>query len=114
MGNRAKGIKDIPMSGEERGKAGVIASLTRGDEERSVHFPGAGAISRIADYCDKHDWKIRCLSTPQTVYRDLQGTRESVEDTIAGDRRTGLAGQSVELRMLGRIGRIDLVESRDS
>lgn len=96
----------------QRFSTGCVATLTDGV---SRHFTGEGADSTraVADYCDKHGLRVVCLSTPATVYRDLQGGRwndnapERARVTSSARPHEGLA--LPEPRMLAAIGRTDLL-----
>ena len=48
----------------------------------------------------EEDWCVVCISTPQTVYRDLQGTRTGDPDKVPRP----------EQQLLGRIGRLKMLE----
>lgn len=93
---------------ERRFETGCIAALSDGV---SRHFVGAGkdATRAAADYCDAHGLKVVCLSTPGTIYRDLQGSRD-----IAAPHQADRRGRQAFLRlpeqgMLNAIGRQDLL-----
>lgn len=92
--------------------AGVIATLVRGDQVVTIHKTGlpSVALRAVARACDRYGWKVRSLSSPVTVYRDLDGAR----DQRSGDQRGGKTGGTVkaarpEWAMLGKIGRTDLL-----
>jgi hypothetical protein len=92
--------------------------MTDGDSTVARHFAGDGrqATRAAAHYCDTHGLRIVCLSTPETVYRDMQGTRAEM-DTHLRLRITGSAqprdiANRPETTMLGGIGRLDLLEGR--
>lgn len=38
-----------------------------------------GYIEQVIDWADEHEAKVTCISTPETILRDLQGTREILE-----------------------------------
>lgn len=93
---------------ERRFETGCIATLTDGI---SRHFVGSGADATraVADYCDQHGLQVVCLSTPGSIYRDLQGSRN-----IAAEREADRRGRQAFLRlpeqgMLNAIGRPDLL-----
>jgi len=120
MSRHADGVTYLPVNGESRSRDGVIATLVRGAEVESRHFPGPAASESLAAYCDKHGWRVRTISTPQSIYRDLQGTREHLAN-VTGRAEAGFdAGRrrsrhtSVEAMSLGGIKRTDLLEIQDS
>jgi hypothetical protein len=106
-------IRSIRVSPTERHETGVIATLPDGKRSFAEHFVGVNTIATraIADHCDTFGLKIVCLSTPETIYRDLQGDRHHDTDQVrAGDHRAPRDGVTTpETIMLGRIGRLDLL-----
>lgn len=99
---------------DERRLYGGIAVLMRGGEDDVRHWPGADWLQAVCAYCDRGGWRVRCLSTPTTIYRDLQGHRIPAEAT--NRRHPGSSGTPddrlalPELILLGRLGRLDLLE----
>ena len=97
--------------------AGVIATLVRGSQVVAIHCAGTPrfALRTVVKRCDRYGWKIRTLSTPTTIYRDLQGTRmhahsrrvDSLDTHGAGPTDSQLA--LPEIFMLNKIGRMDLL-----
>jgi hypothetical protein len=88
----------------------VIATLRRDGETLAVHVAAgsqAGSVRALAAYCDRERWKIVCLSTPITIYRDLQGTRRGLDEHATTHERA-----IPEHTMLGEIGRLDLLDER--
>lgn len=134
MTPRAPGILKSPFGGDTRAQDGVIATLELDGERfcihrsqvihshglyrgiaaraywrRSVKTPKESSVQQIIDYCDKTGAKIVCLSTPDTILRDLQGTRAELEI------RPGKKNMSEEIHypekaMLGK--RLDLLLNR--
>lgn len=96
-----------------RNSEGCIATFDHAGERWSRHFATAGYVQAIADYADAHGAKIVCLSTPETIHRDLQGTREDIDPYVT--RQTRIEKQGFdrvavpEVSILGRIGRTDLI-----
>lgn len=92
---------DSRLRGGNQGE-GVEGSLRRAIVEMET-WPG--------------EWQIEVISTPTTIYRDLQGSR--IDSSPTGPRDAhGLAGSgdvaetrlvTPEAIMLGRIGRLDLL-----
>jgi hypothetical protein len=94
---------------------GVTATLIRDGRTHSQHFAGNGTDSTraVADYCDRHGYRVVCLSNPSTIYRDLQGSRAQVK-TNGGDswfyaRPPVNDLATPEAFMLGKIHRTDLL-----
>lgn len=109
----------LNTSGRERAQFGVIGTAQNSATGKTVSMHRAGpptiAVAEIAAEVDKlgANWKIVSLSTPASVYRDLQGTRYH---RIKGDARNKLMGRqsahdarTQEKALLGRIGRLDLL-----
>ena len=91
----------------QRFATGCIVTFSDGTAR---HFTGEGlaATRSAAEYADTHALRIVAISTPQTIYRDLHGNREQlVTDSDKATRSTNL--NLPETRMLGRIGRLDLL-----
>jgi hypothetical protein len=99
--------------------AGVIATLVRGDQVASIHVTGAPtvALEKVVRLCDRYGWRIRCLSSPATIFRDLGGSR-AAPSPQRGDMyndhgeppQTRVA--TPEQKMLARLGRGDLLYAR--
>lgn len=94
------------VSGSDtRRVAGVIVTareqLTR--REIVLHRAGVDVMESIIETLErKHgDWRVLCISSPETVYRDLQGTRlqSEIDDILLPERYA-----------LGRVGRLDLLD----
>lgn len=79
-------------------EAGFITTLVRGDELLSVHVTGERreALRQLAERCDREGWRVKTVSTPETIVRDLQGPRRHSRSTRP------------ERILLGMIGRLDL------
>lgn len=96
-----------------RAEAGGIATLVRAHEVAVVHAVGTGWLREVAAYCDREGYRVRTLSTPNTVYNDLQGPRVgAVASNHRFARSSGQPDDQVhtpERSMLGRIGRLDLL-----
>lgn len=96
-----------------RDQEGCIATFDRDGERWPKSFTQRGYVQAAADYADAHGAKIVTLSTPETIWRDLQGTRAPL--TMRRGLQTGIAKPIVdrvdvpELSMLGKIGRRDLL-----
>ena len=91
----------------QRFSTGCIVTFSNGTVR---HFTGAGlaALRSAAEYADTHGLLVQTVSTPQTIYRDLHGTREQIgTDKDKTHRSTNM--NLPEARMLGAIGRKDLL-----
>lgn len=99
-----------PFGSYQRGVDGITCTLVRGDEVWVVTAgddgsgPAAG-LREIARICDARGWRIRAISTPESILRDLQGNRvRKLANDVAFPERTAL----------GKIGRLDLLEPRET
>lgn len=111
---------ELRINQERRFETGCIATLTRRGETTALHFTGNGleATRAVADYCDAHGWRILALSTPATIFRDLQGSREMTKRAPGSGTSWFYADPPAnelalpEETMLSRIGRLDLLVVR--
>lgn len=111
------GELSLDMSSRERTKAGCIVTLREQKTGRREvrHLPGKTgdtlpllAAELDARNAEGEEWRVASISTPASVYRDLQGARG-----LAGvDCYSQDGDPLVERGYLGRIGRLDLIESR--
>ncbi len=113
MANKAHGIKLLSISGGDLAGLGCNATLDRGGERESFHFPGPDAPQKLAAFCDRFGYRVVTISTPRTIYRDLQGTREQLSDRgryslLQNAQRTNQVDRP-EAKYLSRIGRKDLL-----
>ncbi len=95
----------LVMSGDKRSEYGCIVTAREQETDARIvlHRTGYNVIAQICDELDalEGDWRVLSYSTPATVYRDLQGTRQHEwKDTM----------QYPEEHVLGRIGRLDLLD----
>lgn len=74
MANRrtADGITELGISGEEKQRYGCIVVYTDGTMK---HFRGRNYLQQAADFADQLEVGISVMSTPATIFRDMQGTR---------------------------------------
>lgn len=113
--SRREGIKDLSISPDDRHDTGLIATL---DDGTARHFVGAGteATRALADHCDKHDAKVVCISTPRSIYRDLQGGRGALDGrdqpVTPGKGHVPRTSATTERITLSKIGRQDLIAPR--
>lgn len=85
---------------------GCIATYDNGDVR---HFHQRDYVRAAAEHADAHSTLIVSLSTPLTIFRDLQGTRGQLEprhNTTQPPDRIAVP----EVSMLGKIGRRDLLK----
>lgn len=121
------------MSGAQRAVYGCIATFELPDGTfRSEHFNqtvdegevvvvksrqkrwkrtrtivGSSALQQAVERADRLDAKIASLTTPETILRDLQGTRAELE--VRSDQKNPADTiRFPELAMLGKVGRRDL------
>lgn len=91
-----------------RDSAGVIATLRnqRTREQRTIHIPGLlkAAVTELAERVDRDpEWRVVCLSTPNTIAEDLRGRRN--KDSL-GRRAPAFPNE----RLLAVIDRLDILE----
>lgn len=92
-------------SSGERSTYGVIATIvnTKTGDTRTLNFAHGTTVEaarEVAERCDEMgpEWKVRTISHPLTILRDLKGRNE------------GPKAHPPELILFGRIGRKDLLE----
>ena len=68
------------FGGYSRAKDGCIVTFRMPDGSTQVrHFSDQGYVQQAISWADEHGAKIVCISSPETILRDLQGTREHLE-----------------------------------
>lgn len=99
------------LNPEQRKEVGFLVTLVRGDEERTMHVTGPrkASLREVAELCDREGWLVQSLSTPESILRDLQGSRQYAENAR---RKAQDALALTESSMLGGIGRVDLFVGR--
>ena len=86
---------------------GMIATLTDGHVMHALGSRRAALLAVVAE-CDRRGVRVQSLSTPQTIFRDLQGSRDDHHGHLA----EGPAFVSLpERSLLGYVGRLDLAPS---
>jgi hypothetical protein len=103
----------------QRFATGLIATVRHGGAVESRHFVGTttDALTDLAAWCDAVDGRIKSISTPQTIYRDLHGSRRVAVDRQAKNRKASYSAhydaliEIPEPKLLGRIGRKDLLDA---
>jgi len=112
---------NTPWGGETRAKDGVTVYFENasGDQQVVVRSgaPPTVLLREAIALAERWEgeWKIRVISTPTTIYRDLQGSRRPL--ALAGNedhvRRRPVAHNDFrpERQMLALIGRRDLLAS---
>lgn len=98
------GVLRLQISGEERQDYGCIVNFSDGD---CRWFPGRDGAREAAEYADRSDLKITTISTPETIYRDLQGPRSTQDPGASWKKRDAI--YFPESNILGLIGRRDLL-----
>ena len=95
-----------PINGEDRARFGGLVSIREihTDERRTLHAQGKGYIRRIAEQMDAlpGTWRVVALCTPETIFRDLQGTRKD---------EWQMRVHYPEQDAFGKIGRLDLLDA---
>ena len=91
---------------QHTGDAGLVADFSDGSAR---WFPGPDCLRDCASWADDHGLRITVISTPATIYRDLQGSRAD-----AAERNGSQVVYVPELRMLAAIGRTDLYDGGPS
>lgn len=113
MSPAAPDIPELRISGPKRAVCGIIATLRNMTDGRmkSMHETGpfVTSVSKIAATCDAlgPEWRIVSLSSPTSIFRDLQGTRnQRIGD---GTRQASYDPRTAECKLLGKIKRLDLL-----
>lgn len=96
---------ELTISGQDRSAFGGIVTIREQTTDRRevLHCEGKGWLERIVEDIDalEGDWRIVTISTPTTIYRDLQGTRAHPWTS---------SSQLPEPFMLGPLDRLDLLD----
>ncbi len=107
MNGRGNRHMELSITSGQRFETGILATLARNDVLTTRHIVGHNrdAMRALAELCDAEGWKIVCVSTPATIFRDLHGSRN------IGKRQHGDTMREVfpEARLLKDIGRLDLI-----
>ncbi len=107
MRDRSSRHMELSITVGKRFQTGILATLTRDERLSTIHVVGhtRDALRVLADLCDAAGYKIVCISTPATIFRDLHGSRN------VGKRKHGDTMREVlpEARLLKDIGRLDLI-----
>lgn len=92
-----------------RDEAGCIVTVKHQASGKlfSFHEPGPGALEAACERIDRAggDWKILSYSSPQTITRDLDGSRHRRAKTSDSPIVEG-----PEALALGQVGRLDLLD----
>lgn len=105
----ARGILLMDLSQSERERYGCIVDFSDG---RARWFPGTSGLREATEYADANGLRIKTVSTPSTIFRDLQGTRAKDAHGERGRQGSRLVAGVVvfpEQHMLGLLGRQDLL-----
>jgi len=86
---------------------GLIATFSNG---QSRHFPGKSALADAIAWADDRDTQVCVFSTPDTILRDLAGTRAREDAPVGAKylRRELPLYDAPEERMLRGARRLDL------
>ena len=115
MSPSGHGIKALSLGETEREVVGMIATareqttgalwtLHRGGKPTAALRAIIEALER-----DEGDWRIVSVATPPTIYRDMQGIREAVDQQ---GRKGDWDPRQAEIYYLRSIGRLDMLERR--
>ena len=112
--SKRRTIKAWSLGSHSRNVEGCIATFDRDGWRWSRQFGAeAGYVQAVADYADEQGAKVVSLSTPETIWRDLQGTRAELTPIVQRVTRVESQPEDIvrtpEVSMLGRIGRLDLL-----
>ncbi len=98
-----------PFGPDAREADGITATLTRGDEVRSLTLPGIGprlGLLHVIAVCDTEGYRIRTISTPTSILGDFRGR------TPRGRNNKGQqTPRTPEMTVLGQVGRLALLET---
>lgn len=101
------------QNGMQRATDGFVTTWENTDGKRlTVHRDGP-PMEGLAVVCDQMiardpSYRMISYSTPETIYGDMTGSRADVLSASGHSQRIGLP----EVKILGRVGRIDLVHPR--
>ena len=89
---------------------GLIVQFANGWQ---MHFGGLSALVDAIEYADEHATKVCVISNPETIARDLEGSRAREQSTVGSKYvKSDVAFDAPEDRMLRGLGRLDLLERR--
>lgn len=106
-----------PFSGDTRRRYGATVTFRREEDGELVtiaveHLPVTESVRTAIERVEwmRGTWKVQCVSTPSTIWRDLQGIREQIGVSgFQGEMTSPVQpGHSPEANILSRIGRLDL------
>lgn len=96
------------MGPDTRRFFGCIATLECDGHRYARHF---SSLEEVIAHCDMHGSRIICLSNPDTILRDLGGTRADINyapNARAGSGQPADRVQFPEEKQLGSRKRMDL------
>lgn len=117
---KGRKLETDPIGGWGRARYGATVTFRRDDdgelvtvvrERMGVEAAILAAIEEIEQ--QPGDWKVQSISTPGTIWRDLQGIREGggapggFQNETSGPVRPSPSPEAV---MLSRLGRMDLYD----
>lgn len=116
---------ELTIAGQDRAEYGYLVTIVHvgryPEAERVLHVfgPSREAMRQVVEEIERLDgeWKVRTISSPASIYRDLQGARGvrrrlRSRQTMHGNPRSHLRFNpfEVEYWLLSQIGRLDLLE----
>ncbi len=83
----------------------LVARTQKGKWNRKVTRVGDNYLTQVVKRADELGAKVLCISSPQTILTDLQGTRRPMDPiSVRGRDETPFP----EIRLLAKVGRGDL------
>ena len=87
---------------------GLIVQFANGWQ---LHFGGLSALVDAISYADEHATKVCVISNPNTIARDLEGSRAREQSAVGSKyRKSDIVFDAPEDRVLRSMGRLDLFE----
>ncbi len=106
--------REIPMSGQDRAKAGCVLTFENALGRRLVLHRSGAPGKTVGPMCDEalaYDptFRLICYSSPATVYTDIIGGRASYQNADGYEEQmVALAEKSI----LRRVGRYEMLHPR--
>lgn len=107
-----------PFGGRDRAEHGAMVQLEHELGAVEWHYlvgpPTAALRALCAELDERPGWKVAVISSPSTIYRDLQGARSERVQQVAGSKSGKSSGPGddrlhlPEQNLLARVGRLDL------
>ena len=112
-------IPELNITPRERDIYGATVTIRNQEtrELRTLHHAGAPgpALREIVAEIDaaEGNWLVVAISSPNSIYRDLQGSRIAFDSTHSAHEKSVADPRSNESNALARVGRMDLLEPLD-